>query len=145
MGTQGLVKHLPLHTGAALADLVCAISQSDKPNSKASAPVMAVRALNPGNLGEEDSCCTLLYCFPTREKYVESGTAPERLAQTMFGTWLVPVSQEWEPSDALNMGRVPLPFALWFARPVLGTSPLRPAVAAELGQVWEHGFCFHLH
>lgn len=64
----------------------------------------------------------------------------------MFGMWLVPVSQEWEPSDALKKkikGSVPVPFALRLAGPVLGTSPLSLALAVELGQVWDRGLCFH--
>lgn len=50
-GAQGLVKHFPLHSGAALADLVCAVSQSGNLNSKASAPVMAVHALKSWESG----------------------------------------------------------------------------------------------
>lgn len=57
--------------------------------------------------------------------------APGRLAQTMSSTWLVPVCRE--PRDALRLGRVPVPWALCLARPVLGTS-LRAGLAAELGQ-----------
>lgn len=42
-------------------------------------------------------------------------------------------------------GSVPVPFALWFAKAVLGRSPLGLALAAELGRVWEPGLCFRLH
>lgn len=50
---------------------------------------------------------------------------------------------EWEPWGLEKETR-PVPFALGCARMVLGTGPLRAALAEELGQAREQGLCFHL-
>lgn len=146
-GAQGLVKHLPLHTGTALADLVCAVGQSDNPNSKTSAPVMAVHALKSWESGGRGQLLRTAVLLPNSLKICWKWDCTWEIGTNhVWHVWHVAcanlpgVGAKW----CSKYGKCPCPLCPLACKASAGDKPAETSLAVDLRQVWEHGLSFTL-